>query len=91
MHRVEVRLKSYLPDARGMGLVRDMHDLGVATVTSVRVVDIYWLEADLTPDELDLVCRRLLADPVTQDYRCFVLSMDEGSLKGLRPFKLPFS
>ena len=43
MHRVEVRLKSHLPDARGAGLVKDIRDLGIETVSNVRVVDIYWL------------------------------------------------
>ena len=40
MHRVEVRLKSHLPDARGLGLVRDIHDLGITTISDVRVVDV---------------------------------------------------
>ncbi|MBI2288089.1 MAG: phosphoribosylformylglycinamidine synthase subunit PurL [Chloroflexi bacterium] len=70
MHRVEVSLKSHLPDARGLGLVRDMHDLGITTITKVGVVDVYWLDADLPSDELDLICRGLLADPVTQHYHC---------------------
>ena len=83
MHRIEVCLKRHLPDARGLGLVRDIHDLGITSVSNVRVVDIYWLDADLTPDTLDLVCRRLLADPVTQEYQCFTPSTDiKGSLKG---------
>jgi len=68
MHRVEVRLKSHLPDARGLGLTKDIHDLGITTVSAVRVVDVYWLDADLSPDTLDAVCRQLLADPVTEDY-----------------------
>ncbi|MFC1908549.1 phosphoribosylformylglycinamidine synthase subunit PurL [Chloroflexota bacterium] len=68
MHRLEVSLKSHLPDARGDGLVRDIHDLGIATVSGVRVVDIYWLDAELTGNELDLIGRCLLAEPVTQDY-----------------------
>jgi len=69
MHRVEVRLKPHLPDARGLGLVKDIHDLGITVVSNVRVVDIYWLDADLTSDKLELVCHRLLADPITQDYQ----------------------
>ncbi|MFC1902458.1 phosphoribosylformylglycinamidine synthase subunit PurL [Chloroflexota bacterium] len=76
MHRVEVYLKPHLPDARGLGLARDIHDLGITTVSSVRVEDIYWLDADLSPDELDLVCRSLLADPVTQDYQYFISPTD---------------
>ena len=71
MHRVEVSLKSHLPDARGIGLVKDIHDLGITTVSEVRVVDIYWLDAELASDKLDLICQRLLADPITQEYQCF--------------------
>ena len=68
MHRVEVRLKKHLPDARGLGLVKDIHDLGITSVSYVRVVDIYWLDAELAQDKLELICSRLLADPVTQEY-----------------------
>ena len=82
MHRVEVRLKSHIPDARGFGLVKDIYDLGITTVSDVRVVDVYWLDANLTADKLDLICRSLLADPVTQAYQCFTPSTDiKGSLK----------
>ncbi len=69
MHRVEVGFKEHLPDARGQGLVRDIHDLGIAAVSDVRVLDVYWLDAELKPGELKLLCHRLLADPVTQEYR----------------------
>jgi len=78
MHRVEVRLKGYLPDPRGLGLVRDISDLGITTVSDVRVVDIYRLDADLSPDTLDLICRSLLADGVTQDYWYGPTSRQEG-------------
>ncbi|MEE9366879.1 MAG: phosphoribosylformylglycinamidine synthase subunit PurL [Dehalococcoidales bacterium] len=66
MHRIEVRLKSHLPDARGQGLVKDIHDLGISTVSDVRVVDIYWFDAELDATTLDLLGRSLLSDPVTQ-------------------------
>ncbi|HEX78566.1 MAG TPA: phosphoribosylformylglycinamidine synthase subunit PurL [Dehalococcoidia bacterium] len=69
MHRVEVYVKEDLPDARGQGLARDIYDLGISDVSDVRVVDIYWLGADLKTDELELICRNLLADPVTHSYR----------------------
>jgi phosphoribosylformylglycinamidine synthase len=77
MHRIEVRLKSHLPDPRGLGLARDIQDLGIPVASSVRVEDIYWLDAELTPTELDLVSSRLLADPVTQEYRCDSSFSDE--------------
>ena len=66
MHRIEVRFKRHLPDARGLQLVKDIHDLGIGSVSFVRVVDIYWLDADLGRDKLELICSCLLADPVTQ-------------------------
>ncbi|MFC1967219.1 phosphoribosylformylglycinamidine synthase subunit PurL [Chloroflexota bacterium] len=68
MHRVEIRIKDNQPDARGQGLVKDIHDLGINAVSDVRVTDIYWLDADLSPEELDIICRGFLADPVTQAY-----------------------
>jgi phosphoribosylformylglycinamidine synthase II len=69
MHRIEVYPKRYLPDTKGLGLVREVIDLGITAVSDIRVVDIYWLDADLTDDELELICRGLLADPVTQEYQ----------------------
>ena len=59
MHRIEVRLKEHLPDARGMALARDIHDLGINSVASARVVDIYWLDAHLTDKQLELLLSNL--------------------------------
>ncbi len=69
MHKIEVYLKSNLPDARGLGLTRDTHDLGINTVSHIRLMDIYWLDAELSDDRVETICRDLLADPVTQEYR----------------------
>ncbi len=91
MHRVEVCLKSHLPDARGRGLVRDIHDLGITTVSNVHVVDIYWLDAELPPDKLDLICRHLLADPITQDCQFSTTPTTQGKREGLRPFQVNHS
>jgi len=77
MHRVEVSLKPHLTDTRGLALVRDIHSLGITTVSNVRVVDVYLLDADFGADELELICRHLLADPVTEDYRWQFTSQDE--------------
>ncbi|MEE8194395.1 MAG: phosphoribosylformylglycinamidine synthase subunit PurL [Dehalococcoidales bacterium] len=80
MHRVEVCFKKHLPDARGQGLVRDIDDLGIKTVSDVRVLDVYWLDAELKPDELELICRQLLVDPVTQEYSCDSHAKSEAGL-----------
>lgn len=77
LYRVEVWLKDRLPDVRGLSLVKDIYDLGITTVSSARVADIYWLHADLEPHELTLICHSLLADPVAQDMRCEPASRGE--------------
>ena len=41
IHRIEVSFKSNLPDPRGGILLRDIHDLGINTVSRVRVIDVY--------------------------------------------------
>jgi len=66
--RVQISLKQHLPDARGVALVRDIADLGITTVTEVRLADIYWLDGNISDAEVETLCARLLADPVTQDY-----------------------
>ena len=81
MHRIEVYLKRYLPDARGLSLVGDICDLGITAVSDIRVVDIYWLDADLTDEKLELICQNLLADAVTQEYRYSRGSRDEDEVK----------
>ncbi len=92
MHRVEVRLKEHLPDARGAGLVKDIQDLGIETVSDVRVVDIYWLDAELSTDKLDLICRRLLADPVIQDYHSdSAISADAASTSNRRVVEVTYN
>ena len=53
MHRVEVYFKEQLTDARGQGLVRDIYDLGITNISDVRVMDVYWLDADLKVEELE--------------------------------------
>jgi phosphoribosylformylglycinamidine synthase subunit PurSL len=71
---VEVYLKSNLTDGRGQGLVKDIQDLGITTVTSANVADIYWLNANLATDKLDKIGRDLLADHVTQDYKTYTVN-----------------
>lgn len=61
-------MKPGFPDPRGEALKADIRDLGIGTVGRVRVSDVYLLEGDLSPKELDIICRELLADPVVEQY-----------------------
>ncbi|MDD4874260.1 MAG: phosphoribosylformylglycinamidine synthase subunit PurL [Dehalococcoidales bacterium] len=68
MHRIEVYFKEQLPDSAGQGLVKGIYDLGIDGISDVRVMEVYWLDAELEKQELKFICQRLLADPITQDY-----------------------
>jgi len=68
MHRVEVSLQTHLPDARGQGLVKDIADLGITSVKTARIADIYYIDGDLSTQELETICRRALTDPLIQNY-----------------------
>ena len=66
VHRVEVTIRSDYPDSGGEVLARQIaDDLGIQ-VESVRVVEVYHICADLTPDELEQVRTQLFTDPVLQ-------------------------
>ncbi|MFH0846740.1 MAG: phosphoribosylformylglycinamidine synthase subunit PurL [Chloroflexota bacterium] len=69
IYKIEIRFKKGFSDPRGSGLVKDIADLGVSTVAQASVGDVYWLEGDLSPDQLERIGKDLLADPLTQEYR----------------------
>jgi phosphoribosylformylglycinamidine synthase II len=68
LFRVEVSVKSGLPDPRGKALLTDIRDLGIATVNQVRVSNVYLLEGELSREKVAIICRELLADPVVEQY-----------------------
>ena len=68
LFRVEVSVKSGFPDPRGEALRADIRDLGIATLNRVRVSNIYMLEGGLSQEEVKIICRELLADPVIEEY-----------------------
>ena len=89
MHRIEISLKSHLPDSRGLGLVKDIADLGIKSVSDAKTTDIYYLDAKLTKSQLELICRELLADPVTQEYR-FDSPSDEIKRSGVHVIEVAY-
>ena len=68
-HRIEVAIKEGLGDPREDAILGGIRDLGIDGISSVRVADVYWLEAELSTEQLDRVCGHLLSDPVAQTFR----------------------
>ncbi len=68
MWRVEVGFKEGVKDALGEQIQRSIEeDLQIA-VDRVSTASVYTIVADLERDQVDLVARELLADPITQRY-----------------------
>lgn len=71
--RVEVRLKHGVADPEGENTLKALNLLGFQEVSSVRSIRTF--EVDLQTDEeeraredLDAMCKRLLANPVIHDF-----------------------
>ena len=67
--KVEVGYKPEIFDAAGEGLKKDIEDLGIKGVNSIRVFDLYFIEGNLDQKKLRRICDELLVDPVTQEFR----------------------
>jgi phosphoribosylformylglycinamidine synthase II len=74
--RVCVMANGRLPDRRGADLVAGAESLGIAGLTGARVADLYFLRGALAPDDVERICRELLADPVTETYSWQALEGD---------------
>ena len=68
LFRIAVSIKPNFTDPRGEGLQKDIHDLGIGKAVAARVSDVYLIEGNPTPSEIDKIGAELLADPVVQDY-----------------------
>jgi phosphoribosylformylglycinamidine synthase len=70
--KIEVTLKPTLLDAQGRVVQNALHQLGYDTVKSVRIGR--YIEVDVEdgpelPAKVDEMCRKLLSNPVIEDYR----------------------
>lgn len=73
--KIEVSYKPDVFDAIGEGINQDIVDLGIDGVEQVRSSHLYWIEGDLTEDDIDEICQSLLADMITQEYRFYDVPM----------------
>ncbi len=65
--RIEVSIKPHLPDARGNRLKKRIRDDLGLPVDSVRLVDVYQIDKELSRAALERCRAELFTDPVTQD------------------------
>lgn len=65
---IEVGTKTSLGDAEGNRLAHDVADLGISTPVQVRTSSLYWIEGELDRSLAESLGKRLLADPIAQEF-----------------------
>ncbi len=67
-HRIEIGLKSHIRDALGERLRRRIREDLNLEVQSVNTISVYTIDADLSPEQLEMVASGPFSDPITQAY-----------------------
>jgi phosphoribosylformylglycinamidine synthase len=85
--RIVVRLRPGILDPQGTTIRRALEGLGFPEVRDMRVGKVLDLTLDETDagrarQRLDEMCRKLLANPVIEDYTCVVVEGDDGRRAG---------
>ncbi|MDD5618216.1 MAG: phosphoribosylformylglycinamidine synthase subunit PurS, partial [Candidatus Omnitrophica bacterium] len=69
LFRVEVKDKEGIFDAVGESVKKGVLDLGINCVQEVRFVQIYYLQGELSRQEITKISRELLTDKISQEFR----------------------
>jgi phosphoribosylformylglycinamidine synthase PurS subunit len=80
--RIVVRLRPGILDPQGTTIQRALEGLGFPEVRDLRVgkvleMTLDEMDAARARERLDEMCRKLLANPVIEDYTCEVVEGDE--------------
>lgn len=75
-YRLEIALKPELMDAEGEGIVRKAADYFAIKMDSVRTIQIVTIDADLTPEQRQLIQQEIFTNPVTQKSSYLPLPID---------------
>ncbi|HJV64703.1 MAG TPA: phosphoribosylformylglycinamidine synthase subunit PurS [Geomonas sp.] len=67
-HRIEITLKDEVRDPRGERIKREIEHFLHLNVESVRTIDVYTVDAQLSAEELERVAAGPFCDPVIQHY-----------------------
>ncbi|MDP2982920.1 MAG: phosphoribosylformylglycinamidine synthase subunit PurL [Candidatus Latescibacter sp.] len=80
IRQVTVRTRPGLVDSRGEGVRKDAFDLGIQSITNVRVHDVYLFEGDIPEEDISRIAAELLTDFVTEEYVIDGVFPEEGQV-----------
>ncbi len=76
LYKIEIKDKPGIFDAVGVGIEKDILDLGIQSAESVRFAQVYIIEGSLPEGDVRRICEELLVDRIAQDY-----SINDGTAK----------
>jgi phosphoribosylformylglycinamidine synthase len=65
---VRISYKKGVQDSEGESTLSGLRTLGFKAVNGVETASVYVIEGDLGLEDVEEMCERLLANPVSQDY-----------------------
>lgn len=65
---VRITYKPGVQDTEGASTLKGLQTLGFEEVKGVHTSKVYLIEGDYSKAEIEEMCKRLLANPVSQDY-----------------------
>lgn len=68
IYEVRISYKRGVQDTEGESTLYALKMLGFSKVKSVGTAKVFRIEGDYSREEVEEMCRRLLANPVSQDY-----------------------
>jgi len=68
---IEVRDKPGIFDAVGKGVLKDIKDLDIHSVEDVNFRQLYFVESNLSRQEIEKISREIIVDNIIQDYEIF--------------------
>ncbi|MBU0951985.1 MAG: phosphoribosylformylglycinamidine synthase subunit PurS [Elusimicrobia bacterium] len=80
-YKVEIFNKKDIHDGAADNFKKDIADLGVRSAQGADVNSLYLIEGNLSDRDVIIICNKLLADPVTQDFSFKQLKQSEKQIK----------
>lgn len=66
--RVTISYKKGVQDSEGTSTLQGLRTLGFDEVQNVSTAKVYLIEGEVQLNDLEEMCKKLLANPVSQDY-----------------------
>ncbi len=71
IYKIEISHKQHIKDITAEDTEKDILDLGLKGIKEVKSILLYEIDGDFTTKEITGICKNLLTDGITQDFKVF--------------------